>query len=192
MPIHRGHDAIDHFRRNGDCNANGQQSRRYAGEHGEFKSHQKVCPTLKNTLKWLRVLGIEDRYWSHLLTVVGLLVRERRRIQIVSEIEAHRTHRSLVSHPNARSASRTCSCSRTAPRWPAAGKHRGPSGDQRSRLWKRSCPLVKTFPASWKITKLMLSWKKGRVGGGIRNSMLLMSTAVPPRGKPVIGSRGPA
>ncbi len=49
-----------------------------------------------------RVLGIKiEPAGLTPLTVIVLQTRERRRIQIVSEIEAHRADRSLVSHPHA-------------------------------------------------------------------------------------------
>src|SRR5215469_7023859 len=42
------------------------------------------------------------------------------------------------------------------------------------------------------MAKLMLSWTKGKVGGGKRTSKLFRNRAAPPVGKPVRGSRGPA
>ena len=100
------------------------------------------------------VLGIEDGV-GHAVDRSRLLARERGRIQIVSEIEAHRANRSLVSHPYADGMGNivivALACRGLLQAEP------GFFWDQRARLWNMSCTLVNTFPASWKIVKLMLS-----------------------------------
>ncbi len=159
-----------------------------AGEGEKLIAHQKVCPMLKKTLKWLACWG------SKMVRTVDLEPFSEPETRADSNCTRNRSAPGQPESCNARRCRwhAKCSCSRTGSRWPAAGKDSGFFWLQCSRLWNMSCPLVKTFPASWKMAKLMLSWKKGKVGGGVRSSILFMNSAVPPRGNPVAGSRGPA
>src|SRR5512146_957193 len=63
---------------------------------------------------------------------------------------------------------------------------------QRKKLENRSSPVGKTLPISWKKTRLRFCPTQGSVMGGIRNSILLTKSALPPIGVPEAGSRGPA
>src|ERR1039457_7216039 len=62
----------------------------------------------------------------------------------------------------------------------------------RRTLSQASDAFANTLPMSWNSTKLTVLPTQGSVGGGRRNSVLLISAPAPPMGYPVSGSRGPA